>query len=80
MAKKKQKAIEVTALHDVISMFDSKTEAADEIGTTIQNINRWELRGTFPPKWALKIERLTDGKVTARQILEENEAIENGLI
>lgn len=66
---------ELISIRDAIACFDNKTDFAKAMGTSLQNLNQWELKGTFPAKHALAVERVTRGVVTVGQILRENELI-----
>jgi DNA-binding transcriptional regulator YdaS (Cro superfamily) len=54
-------------LERTIKHFGSQSAVARALGLTYQAVQHWE---TIPTKWALEIEKKTDGKITAREVLE----------
>jgi DNA-binding transcriptional regulator YdaS (Cro superfamily) len=59
------------ALSELRDEFGSYTALAEGLGTTRQNINNMKMRGAFPALIALKIERMTDGRFKAIDIVEK---------
>lgn len=57
-----------------VEYFGSKTKMASALQTSTQNIQNWGVRGKIPASNALKVERMTNGVIKARDILIENEA------
>jgi transcriptional regulator with XRE-family HTH domain len=43
----------------------SKSKLARRCGTTRQNVNKWMRMGRLPSVWAVEIERLSDGRFKA---------------
>ncbi len=64
-----------TCMDTAIAHFGSQAEIARVMGVSSQNVYNWCQRGTFPSSLALKVERLSNGAVKARDVLIENEAL-----
>ena len=64
-------------LDGAIAHFGTKAELARAMETTAQNVQNWIKKGTIPAANALQVERASGGKVKARDILLENETVEN---
>lgn len=56
----------------VIEHFGSKSELARALGVHRVNVTQWEANGYFPPKRAIQIEKLTDGKFLAFGLIGED--------
>lgn len=56
-----------TVFEKVIECFDSKADAARQIGITPQSIRKWENTG-IPPERCIDVEKLIHGKVTRYQM------------
>lgn len=59
-------------LDAVIEIFKTRAAVAEAYGLRRQAVSQWD---RIPPKHALKTERLTGGRVTARMVLEYDERI-----
>lgn len=58
-------------LKDIITHFGSQTRLAQKLGVTLQYVNGWcNGREHVPLIQALKIEKLTDGKFKASEIVD----------
>lgn len=60
-----------TALERLLEIFVTQTAIAEALDITPQAVQQWEY---IPAKHALEVERITDGKVTAKDVLEAVEA------
>ena len=49
---------------------NSQTSAAKKLGTSRQNIHRWEIAGYIPPRWATKVELATNKNITAFEVVD----------
>jgi DNA-binding transcriptional regulator YdaS (Cro superfamily) len=50
--------------------FGSYTKIALALDITPQAINEWKVRGKIPPVSALKVERITEGKIKAIELVD----------
>lgn len=51
-----------------IQVFGTQTALAAACGQPPQAVTRWLSNGEVPPKYAARIERLTHGRVTKREL------------
>lgn len=58
----------MTALEKALQHFRSQSALARAVGVKYQAVQQWK---RIPARHALKLEQLTEGAVTAREILEE---------
>ena len=56
----------------IVGCFKTQTEAAKALGITRQAINQWQHHGV-PASQALRIEKVTKGKVKVKEVLEAME-------
>ena len=49
---------------------NSQTKAANALGTTRQNIDRWRLAGYIPARWASIVEIKTNQNITAFEVMD----------
>lgn len=61
-------AINLTPLQKALALFGSQTAIAEKLGIRPQAVQQWSY---IPEKWALDMEQLSDGQITAREILED---------
>lgn len=59
----------------LIAHFQGAGNAARILKVDRQSIYQWEKKGFIPTFHALEVERVTQGKITIREILEEAEKI-----
>ena len=69
--------VELSCLNGAIAHFGTKAEFARAMDTTAQNVQNWMKKGTIPTANALQVERASGGRVKSRDILLENESVEN---
>lgn len=55
--------------------FGNPSEAARKLGVDRQSMYQWINNGYIPPQQALAVERLTDGEIKIREMLEEAESV-----
>lgn len=55
-----------TPLERLIEKLVTQTAVADALGIKPQAVQQWEV---IPEKWALDVERITGGEVTAAEVL-----------
>ena len=55
-------------LINIVNYFGSKKKLAHAVGTSNQNVNNWKKKGYVPTKWAIQIEKASNGKITREQI------------
>jgi|14_taG_2_1085336.scaffolds.fasta_scaffold06632_7 DNA-binding transcriptional regulator YdaS (Cro superfamily) len=60
-------------INNAITHFGGKAELAKAMNTSSQNVYNWSQKGTIPASNALQIERVSGGKIKARDVLLENE-------
>lgn len=58
----------MTALEKALEHFGTPANLARAVGVKYQAVQQWK---RIPPRHAMKLEKLTQGQITARQILEE---------
>lgn len=58
----------MTPLQKAIEHFKTPSALARAVGVKYQAVQQWK---RIPPRHALKLEALTDGAITAREILED---------
>lgn len=62
----------MNALEKAIEIAGTQTALAEMIGAKQQHVSYWLTRGKeVPPKYAIRIERLTGGKVTKEMLSPE---------
>lgn len=55
-------------LQKIVNYFGSKQKLAEAIGTSKQNVNIWKDKEYIPTKWAVKIEKATNGEIKRAEI------------
>ena len=66
----KKDNINLNALQKVIEFFGSQVKLAKQLKIQRQYVNAWCKQGDdMPFKYAYEIERLTEGKITARNLM-----------
>lgn len=63
----------MTNLELALSIFNSKADMARTLDLTPQNLTHWFNKGLIPCSYALKVQRVTNGRVKAMDVLLENE-------
>lgn len=58
-------------LNKIFEHFGSAKALADELGISQSAVSQWQVTG-IPPTRAIEIERITDGKIKAIEIMEYN--------
>ena len=58
-------------LHEIVKHFGSQASLARAVNVTRQAITLWKMAGVIPPGAAVEIERLTDGKFKAINLVEK---------
>ncbi len=53
----------------VMEHFDNQVDLARQLGVTKAAISKWKSDNAFPPRQCLVIERLTNGKVSAADLI-----------
>lgn len=62
----------MTSLEKLMFHFKGRVSmVAKVLGTDRANVYSWKDRGAIPPSWAREIELVTDGNVTALEILDD---------
>ncbi len=59
-----------TMINEIIKHFGSQRNLAEKLGVRDPAISQWIKKGKIPPQRAVDIERLTDGKFKAVDILK----------
>ena len=60
-----------TIIERVIEHFGSRAKLARVLGVDRSALTQWVRDGAFPPKRAIQIEELSDGKFKAKDIIAE---------
>jgi DNA-binding transcriptional regulator YdaS (Cro superfamily) len=58
----------IMELQKIVNYFGSKQKLAETIGTSKQNVNIWKDKGYIPTKWAVEIEKATNGEIKRAEI------------
>jgi len=58
----------------LVDIFGSQAEVARRFRTDRAVVNNWMKSGYVPSRWAMEVERLTDGKIAAVEVLNEANA------
>jgi len=59
---------EIMDLINIVNYFGSKQKLAQAIGTSKQNVNIWKDKGYVPTKWAIEIEKASNGEIQRSEI------------
>lgn len=61
----------MTALEKALEHFGTSAKLAQAVGVRYQAVQQWK---RIPPRHAMKLEEITHGRVTAKEILQEMSA------
>lgn len=57
-------------IEDIIKWFGSKSKMARSLGVDRSAVTHWRQKGNLPPMRAIQVERISDGKFRAVDIME----------
>lgn len=57
-------------IEDIIKWFGSKSKMARRLGVDRSAVTHWQQKGSLPPMRAIQVERISDGKFRAVDIME----------